>query len=473
MNTPQEGDTPFAKLQEIFSLHHDQAHPDKIDAAIRANVRVAGTNMWVLMFAIAIASIGLNVNSTAVIIGAMLISPLMGPIVGIGYGAAVSDIRLIRSAMRNMLVFIGISLLTATLYFLITPLQQAQSELLARTQPTLWDVLIAFFGGSAGIVAITRKEVSNVIPGVAIATALMPPLCTAGYGLAHGNWNYFGGAFYLFAINCVFIAFATLVFAKLLKLPRRGLVTESKQWLHRIIIMIVVLAVMLPSGYLAMRLVQKELFTTTVSTVIKDIQQEEGFFVLRSTFDDQKKQVSLIINGTGNTEHITQALTHKLTLAGMTNPQVRVWYAGGNDADVLKQELASNHDDVLQLQDQFKQQQDYIRSLLNQSRSQAEDTAVLKEIRAQYPEAEKIIISQGLMWEKPQTVSLPETASEAVASETAASSSNPIAPTEQKTIAVWLQMPKPLSDKEQERLRAWLAQRLDNPAIHLLVSPSP
>ena len=193
----QENDVTVSKLQEIFSLHHDQAHPDKVDAAIRANVRVSGTNMWVLIFAIAIASIGLNVNSTAVIIGAMLISPLMGPIVGMGYGAAVSDVKLIRLAMRNMLIFIVISLFTATLYFLITPLQQAQSELLARTQPTLWDVLIAFFGGSAGVVAITRKEVSNVVPGVAIATALMPPLCTAGYGLAHSNWDYFFGAFYL------------------------------------------------------------------------------------------------------------------------------------------------------------------------------------------------------------------------------------------------------------------------------------
>lgn len=147
------------------------------------------------MFAILIASIGLNVNSTAVIIGAMLISPLMGPIVGAGYGLAVQDVGLIKLSLRNILIFIVISLITATLYFYLTPLNQAQSELLARTQPTLWDVLIAFFGGSAGIIALTRKNVSNVVPGVAIATALMPPLCTAGYGLAHGNWEYLAGRF--------------------------------------------------------------------------------------------------------------------------------------------------------------------------------------------------------------------------------------------------------------------------------------
>ena len=129
--------------------------------------------------------------------------PLMGPIVGMGYSLAVGDTALIRQAMRNIIIFVVISVITATLYFLLTPLKDAQSELLARTQPTLWDVLIAFFGGSAGIVALTRKEGGNAIPGVAIATALMPPLCTAGYGLAHGNWHYFLGASYLFAINCV------------------------------------------------------------------------------------------------------------------------------------------------------------------------------------------------------------------------------------------------------------------------------
>ena len=271
----------MTKLQDVFNLAHDQAHPDKIDAAIRANTRVSGTNMWVLMFAIAVASIGLNVNSTAVVIGAMLISPLMGPIVGVGYGAAVGDTALIRQAARNIIVFIAISLVTATLYFLLTPLKEAQSELLARTQPTLWDVLIAFFGGSAGIVALTRKEGGNAIPGVAIATALMPPLCTAGYGLAHGNWHYFFGAFYLFAINCVFIAFSTLLFSKLLKLPRRGLVSETKRRLHRIIITAVVLAVMTPSGYMASGLVRQELFNTKANNAIAAAQQQEGFFVLR------------------------------------------------------------------------------------------------------------------------------------------------------------------------------------------------
>ena len=301
-NQLKEDNGAMTKLQDVFNLAHDQAHPDKIDATIRANTRVTGTSMWVLMFAIAVSSIGLNVNSTAVVIGAMLISPLMGPIVGMGYGLAVGDTALIRQAVRNIIIFVVISLITATLYFLLTPLKEAQSEILARTQPTLWDVLIAFFGGSAGIVALTRKEGGNAIPGVAIATALMPPLCTAGYGLAHGNWHYFLGASYLFAINCVFIAFATLLFSKLLKLPRRGLVKESKRRLHSIIITAVVLAVMIPSGYMASGLVRQEIFKTRANAAIATVQQQEGFFVLRKMLNHRENKVSLVVNGTGNAE---------------------------------------------------------------------------------------------------------------------------------------------------------------------------
>lgn len=163
-------------LLRSFDLRRDQREAEEIHEAVTGGVRSAGTNLWVLMFAILVASIGLNVNSTAVIIGAMLISPLMGPIVAIGYGAGVNDFGLIKRAVRTLGLFVGISLLTATLYFSVSPLSQAQSELLARTTPTVWDVAIAFFGGAAGIVALTRREFSNVVPGVAIATALMPPL---------------------------------------------------------------------------------------------------------------------------------------------------------------------------------------------------------------------------------------------------------------------------------------------------------
>lgn len=200
-----------AAIAHRFSLLDDKADDADIDRSLRTGVELSGATPWILMLAILIASIGLNTNSNAVIIGAMLVSPLMGPIVGLGYGIGILDFVLIRRSLANLAIAAGISLLTSTLYFMVTPLAEAQSELLARTTPSLWDVLIALAGGLAGIIGLTRREKSNVIPGVAIATALMPPLCTAGYGLANGNWAVFGGAFYLFSINCVFIAFASVI----------------------------------------------------------------------------------------------------------------------------------------------------------------------------------------------------------------------------------------------------------------------
>ena len=457
----QEDKGAMTKLQDVFNLAHDQAHPDKIDATIRANTRVSGTNMWVLMFAIAVASIGLNVNSTAVVIGAMLISPLMGPIVGMGYGLAVGDTALIRQAVRNIMVFVAISLVTATLYFLLTPLKEAQSELLARTQPTLWDVLIAFFGGSAGIVALTRKEGGNAIPGVAIATALMPPLCTAGYGLAHGNWQYFFGASYLFAINCVFIAFSTLLFSKLLKLPRRGLVTESKRRLQSIMITVVVLAVMIPSGYMASGLVRQELFNTKANAAITAAQQQESFFVLRKVLNYKENKVGLIVNGTGNAEKIIALLEKSLNASGVKEPEVNVVYAGGDGAKI--EELLASRNNPVQQQNELKEQQAYIDTVLAGKASDIDDAAVLKEIKAQYPEAEKIVVGRGLVWEKAQTEPV---------SEQPESSKNTKSETGEHDdiVVVSLEFKEPLPAKDRERLQAWLNQRYEGKAVRMFVN---
>ena len=460
-NQPKEDSVAMTRLQDMFNLAHDQAHPDKIDSNIRANTRVSGTNMWVLMFAIAVASIGLNVNSTAVVIGAMLISPLMGPIVGMGYGLAVGDTALIRQAVRNIMVFVAISLVTATLYFLLTPLKEAQSELLARTQPTLWDVLIAFFGGSAGIVALTRKEGGNTIPGVAIATALMPPLCTAGYGLAHGNWQYFFGASYLFAINCVFIAFSTLLFSKLLKLPRRGLVTESKRRLQSIIITAVVLAVMIPSGYMASGLVRQEIFNTKANAAIATAQQQEGFFVLRKVLNHRENTVGLIVNGTGNAEKISALLVKSLNASGVKEPKVKVVYAGGDDAKI--EELLVSRNNPVQQQNELKEQQAYIDTVLAGKASGIDDAAVLKELKAQYPEAEKIVVGRGFVWEKAQTEPV---------SEQPESSKNTKSETGEHDdiVVVSLEFKEPLPAKDRERLQAWLNQRYEGKVVRMFVN---
>jgi uncharacterized hydrophobic protein (TIGR00271 family) len=211
-------------LRYRLNISEDKADNQEIIQTILKGVVFKGVNLWTLIFAIIIASIGLDVNSTAVIIGAMLISPLMGPIMGIGLGAGIGNLALVKKAGKNLLLASGIALLTSTTYFVLSPIHLAQSELLARTSPTIWDVLIAFVGGTAGIVASTRKQFNNIIPGVAIATALMPPLCTAGFGLANLEWPYFFGALYLYLINSVFISIATFLAVRIMKInPTDGL----------------------------------------------------------------------------------------------------------------------------------------------------------------------------------------------------------------------------------------------------------
>ncbi|GAB2790607.1 TIGR00341 family protein [Rhabdobacter roseus] len=255
-------------LVHIFNLEEGRAREEDTIEEIKKGVVFRGTNLWILICAIFIASIGLNVNSTAVIIGAMLISPLMGPIIGIGLGIGIFDVALIRKAVKNLAIAGIISVMTSTIYFLITPLSDAQTEILARTTPTLWDVLIALFGGFAGIIAGSRLEKSNAIPGVAIATALMPPLCTAGYGLATAQWNFFFGAIYLFFINCVFITVATILIVRYLKFTPVHYVDDRTEHRVRVSVGFLVIATMLPSIFIAYNVVQKSLFERKARTFI-------------------------------------------------------------------------------------------------------------------------------------------------------------------------------------------------------------
>jgi len=262
-------------IKELISLEDDKADPAQSIRDIENSVVFKGTNVWILMFSILVASLGLNVNSPAVIIGAMLISPLLGPIMGVGLGIGINSFDLIKKSLLNLLVMVGISIVTSALYFMITPLKDLQSEILARTQPAIWDVGIAFFGGLAGIVAISRREKSTVIPGVAIATALMPPLCTAGYGLGTLQFNYFIGAFYLFFINSVFICLATVIIVRYLKYPHKQFVDKKREKRVRRYITVVVIITILPSIYLAYNIVSKSIFERNARAFIAD--QFESF----------------------------------------------------------------------------------------------------------------------------------------------------------------------------------------------------
>lgn len=253
---------------------------------IRANAEMSGVSLWVLVAAIFIASLGLNTNSTAVIIGAMLVSPLMGPIMGFGLGLGLNDFNLIKKAVRNFISSVVISIIASTIYFSISPVKGAGSELLARTSPTIYDVLIAFFGGVAGIIAgASELRRSNVIPGVAIATALMPPLCTMGYGIASGNLSYTAGAFYLFLINSVFISLATYFIVRLLNYPR--LTTAESGVNRRMPWLITGITVLLiaPSIYLTYHIVKKYFYQQDSQTFIKNEVQDNNHIVVSSSLD--------------------------------------------------------------------------------------------------------------------------------------------------------------------------------------------
>lgn len=259
-------------LKDRFSLDEDTAQRDEVVASISKGVEFRGVNLWVLIFAAMVASLGLNVNSAAVIIGAMLISPIMGPIMGVGLSLGINDFELMKKSLRNFALMFIVAIVTATAYFFISPLSSNSSELLARTTPTTYDLLIAFFGGLAGMVAQTRQDrTSTVIPGVAIATALMPPLCTAGFGLATGQLRFFLGAFYLFFINSVFIALATYLVVRFLKYEKKVFIDKVRERNVKRMMMIITLVTFIPSVVIGFHMVRVSLFEATADKYVAQV----------------------------------------------------------------------------------------------------------------------------------------------------------------------------------------------------------
>ncbi len=285
------------ELNRYFNVSTDREKEEDTVDAIRKGVSFHGSNLWILVFAIFIASLGLNVNSTAVIIGAMLISPLMGPIIGMGLAVGINDFELLKRSVKNYLVATLISVVTATVYFLLTPLNEAQSELLARTSPTLYDVLIALCGGAAGIVALSCKGKGNVFPGVAIATALMPPLCTAGFGIATGNIYYFLGAFYLFFINTVFISLATYLGVRMMKFRQKQFINHEQYAKVKRYIVIAVVVTMVPAAFMTYGIVRSSIFKTNVSRFVKDRLENNGTRII--SYDVNKDSLTLRVVAVG------------------------------------------------------------------------------------------------------------------------------------------------------------------------------
>ena len=327
-----------------FDLKEDQEYEGHTMESVRKGVQFRGANLWILLFAILICSIGLNVNSPAVIIGAMLISPLMGPILGIGVGVAIFDFNLLLTSLKNLAIATVASVLISALYFSLSPITEAQSELLARVSPTIWDVLIATFGGFVGIIALSRSEKGNSIPGVAIATALMPPICTAGYGIATGSWAYFVGAFYLFSINTVFIAISTFLLVRFMGFSKYQFVDDQQERKVQRYIILIAAVLAIPSFYTAYITVEESVFQQRVSRFIDAECRFDGAEIIarRVKQPDETNEhpmIELILVGKSVDQAEIDARKANLSKYGLEGVQLRVMQ-DMDDSPISPEELA-------------------------------------------------------------------------------------------------------------------------------------
>ncbi|MBR0030295.1 MAG: DUF389 domain-containing protein [Bacteroidales bacterium] len=325
-------------------------------ASIRKNIYFKGPTVFILACAIIIASVGLNVNSIPVIIGAMLISPVMAPILGFGFSLGVQDMQLLKDSLRNFAVMVVISILASAIYFLLSPLNlEHPTELLARTNPTIYDVLIALFGGFAGILENSRKEKGTVLSGVAIATALMPPLCTVGYGISIGNLSYILGAVYLFMINSIFIALATFVAVKYLKYPVVQEVEGRRTRLTGRAVSVILLLIIVPSVLSAIRIVQESNFKIHASRIVEDNKSIGRGFIYDYSVDNTSNPPSVVLFMAG--EKLTTADKERLyedaEKYGITRSQI-----------VFREDAVNNSETV--------SESEIVRSLLDHSDKQVE-----------------------------------------------------------------------------------------------------
>ena len=378
----------------------DHIDTDAAARSIRSNVAFRGPNVWILAFSIIIASVGLNVNSTAVIIGAMLISPLMGPIIGIGLGLGVNDTKLIRVGLKNLLVMVGISLMASFLYFLMTPLKLANpTELLSRTNPTIYDVIIALFGGAAGLLEISRKEKGTVLSGVAIATALMPPLCTAGYGLASGHISYFFGALMLFIINGVFIIIATYLMSKILGFPEYEFLDAKQARRTRSLVTLVFVLVTIPSILSAITMIRSNKFAQDAERFVSENKMLDSGYIYDYDIDTHKGgKISLYIAGNMLDENEKSRLKLSAKDHGI-DPERVEFYAHqiapneNGSADKLVRDIYARTDSEIGKRDAQIRMLEM--ELSKYKQKEIPYMQISREIVSQYPQVKEIYISRG------------------------------------------------------------------------------
>lgn len=312
-------------LRNVFKLRETTDFINSSDI-ITEGISLKGYNVWMLIASSILASIGLDTNSPAVIIGAMLISPLMGPILGIGFGIAVQDKEMMFRAAKNFTIAVIISLGTSALYFLVSPLGFPTTEIIVRTKPTFLDVLIGFFGGIAGIIATSRKGITTAIPGVAIATALMPPLCTAGFGLVSGHINYFLGAFYLFLINTFFISFATFAIVKFLRFPVKTYLDNSRRRKAFVYVMIFSILLTAPSLYFLYTTVLHNRENTRISRFLESAFNKTDYNILKWQIEekDENRRIKIYIVGKYIPPSEIDSLNMKLQYAGIEDAKIEI-----------------------------------------------------------------------------------------------------------------------------------------------------
>ena len=396
-------------LLELFDFREDTDHEATIEA-IKADISFKGATAWILIFAVFVASIGLNANSTAVVIGAMLISPLMGPILGIGMSFALNDINTFKRSLINLGTMIGLSLFASFLFFYFFPLSQDNSELLGRVSPDIRDVLIAFFGGLALMVARTKKgTVASVIFGVAIATALMPPLCTAGYGLAIGNFPYFIGAMYLFMINTIFIALATFLVMKLLGFPMYKYANVAKRKRYSTIATIVGIAVMIPAIFTFITVFKENQVKTQVNNFVKnEVRIIKSFQLIDDSysFDDKVINLNFFNEVTEGEENIlNNQLVNNSNYNKIKNFQIRIKGSDTKSFSLIttaykekREELQESKNIVAGLQKQITDLQETISSLnnrieqdaLNKNKKVIAFSRIAKDAKIRYRDIEEI-----------------------------------------------------------------------------------
>ena len=320
-------------IKELFNIRK-YADKEFTRQTILENIPFRGHSAWLLIFSIMIASVGLNANSTPVVIGAMLISPLMGPIMGAGFAVGTNDVETFKKSAINFFVMVSLSLITSFLYFKISPFDSASHELLARKTPTFFDVMIAFFGGLAGIVALTKKGFYNVISGVAIATALMPPLCTAGFGLATSQFDFFYGAMYLFSINSFFIALATFLVIKYLRFPVAHYLNSAKRRRISRIIYFIAILVVIPSILTFIKIYQQEVFKQTANEFIQKEIVYEGTQVIKSNIDPAKREIDVYLIGELVPQPVIKEWEAKLPEYGLNDVKLNIYQTADKSTEI-------------------------------------------------------------------------------------------------------------------------------------------